>query len=512
MDMLRNVFERCREGFSWPRAGIVALVCGVIVLCCSGLPGKLKRGLKRRVAPEIVRISPDEAALRKQIEAKLRAEMRAEMQVELARQVEALKKAADEKAAADKAASDIAAADKVAGSAEAGSVTDVRKLRSGIPFKTEIKMEKGGIASRERVDRDSYTAFYQLSLRLPEPAKTMAELETSNPDLAKILPGLPALVEKAEISPWFGKLYADKSSRIRRDASALNELLSKHNLYDCETILQFRTAAEHPVFLMQADMDVVSDGSDGDRLATMPDNIVTSANYQPFTSYGWPKKSPTPNPMLAGWEKRLTEGEKELADKATPAERKTWLKERIALLKRGIADLKARSFLIAQYDPFIVIPTNMLSANDPFAPKTGDYAVVIFGTKLCPAIVGDGGPSFKVGEASLRIARELNPKSTPNNRPVSDLKVIYLVFPGSRDPERGPPDLEKWNQRCHELLGEIGGVGDGYQLHLWPDLLPKPAPPPAVPTPATGQKPAQVPTIVIPPPPATPHKKPARVR
>jgi len=463
-------------------------------------------------------VSPDEAALRQQVEAKLRtqieANLRAEMQVELARQIEAFKQAAADKAASDKTAADKAAAEKAAGgTAEAGSVTDVRKLRSGIPFKTEIKMEKGGIASRERVEKDSYTAFYQLSLRLPEAAKSMDELAISNPDLAKVLPGLPALLGKAAISPWYGKLYADKSARIRRDANLLNELLSKHHLYDCETMLLFRTSADHPVLLVQAAMDVVSDGSDGDRLATMPDHIVTSANYQPYTSYGWPKKSQTPNPMLAGLEKRLTDGEKEFADKTTTAERKTWLKDRIAFLKRGIADLKARSFLIAQYDPFIVIPTNMLTSNDPFAPKIGDFAVVIFGPKLYPAIVGDGGPTFKVGEASLRIARELNPKSTPNNRPVSDLKVTYLVFPGSRDPERGPPDFEKWRQRCHDLLGEIGGVGDGYQVHLWPDLLPKPAPPPAVPTPppgpnaVPGQNPSQIPTIVIPPPPVTPAKK-----
>ena len=507
MDKFRNGLARCRAEFTWPRAGIVAFVCVVIALCFSGLPGKLKRSLKRKSTPQTVLVSPDDAALRHQIESQLRpqieAKLRAEMQGDLARQADALKKAAEDKATADKAAADKAAADKAA-AAEPGSVTDVRKLRSGIPFKTEIIMEKGGIASRERVDKDSYTAFYQLSLRLPEPAKTIAELESSNPDLAKLLPGLPALLDKAEVSPWYAKLYADKSARIRRDANLLYELLSKHNLYDCETILQFRTSADHPVFLMQADMDVVSDGSDGDRLATMPDNIVTSANYQPFTSYGWPKKSSTPNPMLAGLQKRLADGEKEYADKTTAPDRKAWLKDRIALLKRSISDLKSRSYLIAQYDPFIVIPSNMLTANDPFAPKIGDYAVVIFGSKLYPSIVGDGGPTFKVGEASLRIAREINPKSTPNNRPVSDLKVTYLVFPGSRDPERGPPDLNKWSQRCHELLAEIGGVGDGYQLHLWPDLLPKNPPPPVTPPPIPGQNPSQVPTIVIPPPPVTP--------
>lgn len=151
------------------------------------------------------------------------------------------------------------------------------------------------------------------------------------------------------------------------------------------------------------------------------------------------------------------------------------------MLKRGIADLKGRSFLIAEYDPFIVIPVPLLTSDDPYAPKVGDYAVVVYGEKIYPAIVGDGGPSFKVGEGSLRMARELNPKSSSYSRPVSDLKVSYVVFPKSRNAKKGPPDYEKWRQRCHELVGEIGGLGSGFQLHAWQDLLPKPAPPEVIP-------------------------------
>ena len=465
---------------------LVYLAIGMLAFLGSGNFSKVKRGLKEIFAPEPVVIPADEEDIRRQIESRLRVEM----EQELEREVAAMKKAAAEKEekAAKEAAEKEMASSGTAEELALGSVMDVRKLRTGIPFKTEVKIEKGGIASKERVDEASYTAFYQLQLRVPAPAKTMADLETSNPELSRMLPGLPALIDKAEVSGWFHKLYENKTGRVRRDANTLNELLSKHNFYDCETILQFRTSAGKPVFFMQAEMDVVSDGSDGDRLPAMPDEIVNSTHYQPFTSYGWPKKSPTPNPMVAGWEKRVAGAEKELADKATGAERKTWLKDRVAYLKRGIADLKARSFLIAEYDPFIVIPVNILASNDPFAPKVGDYAVVVHGTKLYPAIVGDGGPTFKVGEGSLRMAKELNGKASSYSRPVSDLKVSYLVFPGSRDAEKGPPDYEKWRQRCHELLGEIGGVGEGVQLHLWTDLLPKPVPPlPEVtPAPASG--------------------------
>jgi hypothetical protein len=234
----------------------------------------------------------------------------------------------------------------------------------------------------------------------------------------------------------------------------------------------------------------------------MPDEIVNSTHYQPFTSYGWKKRGSTPNPMVAGWERRIANANQELADSTTKPERKAWLRDRIAYLRRGVADLKARSFLIAEYDPFIVIPVDLLSSRDPFAPKVGDYAVVLHGGKIYPTIVGDGGPTFKVGEASLRMAREINPKASPYSRPVSDLKVTYLVFPGSRDPERGPPDYAKWRQRCAELLQQIGGLGAGYELHTWQDTLPKPPVPVlTAPAPASG---APVPDTAPPAPATTP--------
>lgn len=472
----------------------MVLVCGGIGILFTPIAGRLKRGLQDILRPEPIVVSADETDIRRQIESRLRAEMEEKLEKELA----ALKEA--QAAAKEKPEEDAA---PVVTESTLGSVTDVRQLRSGIPFKTEVNVGKGGIASVERKAPDSYAASYTLTLKVPTPAKTVAELETSNRSLSKILPGLPAMVEKAEVSSWFYKLYDEKTRRIRQDANTLNELLTKHNLYDCETILQLRAENGRKVFFMQAEMDVVSDGSDGDRLPTMPDEIVNSTHYQPYTSYGWPKKTKTPNPMIAGFQRRIEAGEKELADRATTAERKTWLRDRIAMLKRGIEDLKARSFLIAEYDPFIVIPVNLITASDAFAPKVGDYAVVINGEKIYPAIVGDGGPTFKVGEASLRMAKEINPKASPYSRPVSDLTVSYVVFPGSREAEKGPPDYEKWRQKCHELLGEIGGLGSGYELHQWQDLLPKPAPPeppvtPAPVTPAPGS-----------PAPATPPVSPA---
>eukprot|EP00903_Cladosiphon_okamuranus_P003834 g3832.t1 len=460
-----------KRNLPWFGIGFLVLVLAVMGSFLTDIPGKVARNLKELAEARRPREQTDENTLRLQVEQRLRAEMEQELEAQLAE----LKLQEDKNASVEEVTEDEAAPAFVP--LPLGNITDVRKLRSGIPFKTDISFEEGGIASLEREAEDSYVARYELKLVLPTAATRMDELEKSNGKLAEILPALPKLLETGKVSKWYNTLYKNKADRVRRDANALNELLTKHNVYDCETILNLTSETGRKVFFMQAEMDVVSDGSDGDRLATMPDAIVNSTYYQPFTSYGWTKRTKTPNPMVAGWENRIAVGTKELNDPKTSAERKKWLRDRIAMLKRGIQDLKARSYLIADYDPFMVIPVNLLTdRSDPFAPKVGDYAVIIHGEKLYPCIVGDGGPTFKVGEASLRMAKELNEKASPYSRPVSDLTVSYVVFPGSREAKNGPPDYDVWRQKCHELLQEIGGLGNGYELHQWEDLLPQPEP------------------------------------
>ncbi len=485
-----------QRGFPWFGVGFLVLVCGSIGILFTDIPAKVSRNLRALIQKQ----PPTEAVDRKTIEMQIEQRLRAEMEVKLERELAELRQqnAEQEPEKEPEKETEIDPEPAVIAPLPLGPVTDVRKLRSGIPFKTEVVFEQGGIASEERVDAESYVAKYTLKLKLPAAATKLSDLEKSNPKLSKILPGLPGLLEKAEVSKWYNKLYTNKSERVRRDANALNELLTKHNIYDCETILNLKAENGRKVFFMQAEMDVVSDGSDGDRLPVMPDEIVNSTHYQPFTSYGWPKKTTTPNPMIAGLERRIENAKTELAAPATTAARKTWLKDRIAELNRYIADLKSRSYLIAEYDPFIVISVNLLTdRNDPYAPKVGDYAVVIHGETLYPCIVGDGGPTFKVGEASLRMAKELNPNASPYSRPISDLKITYVVFPGSAEEKKGPPDLKVWKEKCQTLLTEIGGLGENYTLYEWKDLLAKPEPvvEPVVP---------KVEVPVVPPAPQTP--------
>lgn len=380
---------------------------------------------------------------------------------------------------------------------------DVAKLWSDIPVKTEVVTTQGGTAVTERERDESYQLEMKLKLTVPKPNESAAELAAINEHLPAMLKDFNTLVEAAEVSPFYHHLYELKTRRIQQNITRIEEILSRHNLYDLETALQIK----HPgtgrkLLLVQGEMDVVSDGSDGDRWPALDDYISMSQFYQPFTSYGWGKKTNVPNPLLARWETKLKEYEDEFAKPGLSIERNRYLRENIETYKREVSDLRVRSYLIAEADPFIVIPLSFLGRREEneFGPAIGDYAVVIYGNQLFPAIAGDAGPSWKFGEASLRIARQLNEKASPYNRPVSDLEVTYLIFPGSADETKGPPDLAKWHQKCSTLLEEIGGIGEGYSLHQWEDLIAKkraeeeaaaPAPDPATPvttTPAAAEE------------------------
>ncbi len=395
---------------------------------------------------------------------------------------------------------------------------DVASLFNGITVKTKLLTEEGGFASLERLDPESYKAEFQLSIRVPKANQTLPQLARINKHLPAILPDLEAMLPAAKVSGFYHKLYENKINRVQNDLTRLNRALDRHNFYDCETILELtHPGTQRRVMLIQSEMDVVADGSDGDRMPTLDEYIYMSDYYQPFTSYAWGKKTSTPNPLLAKWEARLKKAEEEYGVKGLSAARNQELRSLVGTLKAEISDMKARSSLIAEKDPFVVISLLFRGYADSnkFTPQIGDYAAVIHEGKIYPAICGDYGPSFKMGEASLLMAKTINPKATPYIRPESDLKVTYLIFPGTAEKTRTPPDMVKWKEQCEKYIGEIGGLGAGYPLHVWEDPFKKPEPPPTEPiapgtstpgastpeeTPPTSTTPAPTP----PSPPATP--------
>ncbi len=344
---------------------------------------------------------------------------------------------------------------------------DTAKLYNGIEVKSSFSTEQGTLATKERADPQSYTLELKLNVRVPEPNNSLEEIQGINPALPTVLPGLNVLMESAKVSNFWHGLYENKVAFLQPRLNRLDALLSRHNFYDCETILEMSyPETGRKLLFIQSEMDVNGDGSDGDRELKVDQ---TSSTFQPFTSYRWPKKTKNPNEFLVGRETRLAELEAEFKESGLSIERNRELRTAIASLKAEVAELKTTSYLLSRADPSIVVPGFMLRYRDhPYAPKIGDYAVVVHGDRLYPAIVGDAGPSNKMGEASLRICREIDSRSGVYRRPESDLKVTYLIFPGTAERPFGPPDLDRWHKRCEELLAEVGGHGG--TLHQWEDL------------------------------------------
>lgn len=357
---------------------------------------------------------------------------------------------------------------------------DIATLFNGITIQTKLDALEGSYASIERKDQNSYMVEFQVKVHIPKPNSSITELARVNPELPKILPGLAHMLESAKVSGFYHKLYEKKTALVQQNLTRLNKLLDKHNFYDCETILELtHPETKRKALLIQSEMDVVADGSDGDRMPVMSADIYNSDYYQPFTSYEWAKRTNTPNPLTARYQSRYNSLSAEYKKKGLSKERNAELRSELQDLDARIKALKGRSSLIAEKDPFIVIS---LLFKDyprvlPHAPAMGDYAAVIHGNQILPAICGDYGPTIKMGEASLMIAKKVSEKATPYIRPESDLKVTYLIFPGTAEKPFGPPNLDHWHEKVTAYLNECGGIGTGYALHKWENPFPPPLPP-----------------------------------
>ncbi|MEO0415263.1 MAG: hypothetical protein AAF226_09965, partial [Verrucomicrobiota bacterium] len=152
--------------------------------------------------------------------------------------------------------------------------TDVAELWNGIQVSTEVDGGLGETAALEREKAESFTIEYKVTVKKPVPSETMAQLETLNPNLAKMLPGLPTMMQSARVSGFYHKLYDLKTERIQQHITRMNRIVSRHNFYDCDTVLEMENPGSgQKVLFIQGDMDVVSDGSDGDRKDSLDDYI-----------------------------------------------------------------------------------------------------------------------------------------------------------------------------------------------------------------------------------------------
>jgi hypothetical protein len=370
-------------------------------------------------------------------------------------------------------------------------------------YRVTLETDHGTTATKDRNDPSSYAAEVTIKVKVPKPQKELAEIAELNPKLPELFPALTQMIEKAAVSPFFDNLYRLKVANLQSNVNRLDVLLSRHNFYDCETILEL----QHPdtkrrALFVQADMDVDEDGSDSDRVPVVDGSSLT---FQPFTSYRWPKKTEKPNPFVAPRTQEIEKAKRELSKAGLTADRKKALSEIIKDAEAEIADMKKHSYLVGAVDPFIVVPRSVVAQKSSYSVGTGDYCAVVHDGTIFPAIVGDVGPTYKMGEASMRICKEISSRSSSINRPVNDLKVTYLVFPSTADKPFTVPDLAKWHEQCAKLIDEIGGTTG--EIFKWVDLTappPPPPPPPATPSPTGTPAPVTPVSGATPAPGATP--------
>jgi hypothetical protein len=111
----------------------------------------------------------------------------------------------------------------------------------------------------------------------------------------------------------------------------------------------------------------------------------------------------------------------------------------------GLAE--PNSFVDSDQFPYIVIPTTNKDGtnNNDFRNKTGvdigDLGIVVYQNQIVPVFIADGGPSFRLGEGSLALFKELGAdRCTKRNTDGNCLdyldssiedKVLFFVFPKS---------------------------------------------------------------------------------
>ncbi len=339
---------------------------------------------------------------------------------------------------------------------------DTIKLANGAVIEAEVETSTStNCALTTAITPEDYRLHLALHVAIPKPATTLADLTAATSELPQALPNLEEMIPTSSqgekmASPFFNQLFENKTKALQHQLSFLGQLFPKESLYDCQTILKLMNKKNGKcALLVQAIMNVNADGSDGDRNIPLE---KLSSFYQPQTNYRWPKNSERINPNLQQTKEQLTQLQLLATTNTTlNLEQKNKLADQIKTKQQTITELQHWSFLIGSADPFIVLPRFMLDSKNAEAANIGDYAVVLHQNKLYPAIVGDIGPSSKIGEASLRLCRAIDPRSGADHRPVSSPHVTYFIFPKSADLPMTAPNYSHWSDRCHQLWNELGG-------------------------------------------------------
>ena len=372
-------------------------------------------------------------------------------------------------------------------SAETTPLTKWKYPTKAFPWVTIVKEEEVTMSSGK-----GYLSPGGVKVKVgtPRALTGLSELEALNPGLSKALPDLPLMLKGATIAPEFAQLYASKKKRVLR-----GNPLEEYNYFDCATVLRLsHPKTQRAVLFIQADMDVDTDGSDPVRFGSEEDyaDSLTSRSFLPMLSYRWDQPAGVTHPLIpyfkntvhhltqyqaevhAGlekgtyplWQRSIMRQVEEACELEATKLRETFIRRASGRIPGNVRDMQSSSSLLGTYDPFIVIPSNWFGDSNREV-KIGDYAVVIVNQKVYPAIVADAGPTAQCGEASLKICREIEPKSSGIFRAVNGPKATYLVFTHSATGSPGPLNTDALRKTIDTLLSEIGSVGAPEIMHAW---------------------------------------------
>ena len=236
-----------------------------------------------------------------------------------------------------------------------------------------------------RKQPQSYRVEITLHAVLPQPNTSAEKLAQLVPALPEVLRDFNFLLSNAKISPAFATLYENKTAVLRQNLLYFEQAISRQNFYDCETMLHLQNPQTgRRAILGIGPMNVNTDGSDGDRNVFIDRSSFT---FQPTTSYRWAKTSKRPNPFIEATERELVQIKAKFSEnpQAMIGDKNSVKYQQ--LLTDRLRELARWSFLASTADPFIVLPEFFFRTySGPFAPKIGDFALVLYGKQLIPPL------------------------------------------------------------------------------------------------------------------------------
>ncbi len=126
-----------------------------------------------------------------------------------------------------------------------------------------------------------------------------------------------------------------------------------------------------------------------------------------------------------------------------------------SLVDKNLSTSSPRRYVDSTTIPYIALPGDLIKAKYAYV---GDFAIVYNTTnqKQTPAIVGDVGPSGKIGEGSIALATALGVNSSPHNGGTSG-GLFYIVFPASRLSPSWPLTVAQITSAANALFTTWGG-------------------------------------------------------